>query len=156
MITIAKQFASIIRPRVERAIERGAVTIANAISDQMQENTLRGRGFGADPYVNVYHPQSVEDRKRLGLQTDIVELRRGNKRIEDTKVVYMKGTGNATISFMQDGIIFKEHHEGKPLTRPFNRNVPMRSIFPKSKQSVPADIVDEGYQMVLEILRGTK
>lgn len=155
MITIAKQFASIIRPRIERALERGSVTIANAITDQMEENTLRGRGFGADPYVNVYHPQSVEDRKRLGLQTDIVELRRGNRRIEDTKVVYTKGNG-ATIRFMQDGIIFKEHHEGKPLTRPFNRNVPMRSIFPKSKESVPDDIVDEGYQMILEVLRGTK
>jgi hypothetical protein len=155
MSTIGKQFTAIINPRVERAIEKGAVKMANAITDQMEENSLRGRGFGADPYVNVYHPRSVEDRKRLGLQTGIVELRRVSKRIEDTKVVYTKGDG-ATIRFMQDGIIFKEHHEGKALSRPFNRNVPMRSIFPKSLESVPTDIIEDTQTYVHEVLSGAK
>jgi len=155
MSTIGKQFANIIKPRMEKAIERGSVKIADMLSDQMQENTERGRGFGADPYVNVYHPQSVENRSRLGLQTGTVNLRRGNNRIEDTKVIYTKGSGTV-IKFEQGGGIFKEHHEGRPLSRPFNRGVPMRSIWPKSMESVPQDIVDDAKYFVLEVLSGGK
>jgi hypothetical protein len=155
MSTIGKQFKDIITPRVAQALEKGSVRMANDISDQMMENTERGRGFGSDPYVNVYHPRSVENRSRMGLQTGTVNLRRGNNRIEDTKVVYTKGDG-AKITFLQGGDIFKEHHLGKPLARPFNRGVPMRSIWPKSKESVPKDIIEDTQTYIHEVLSGGK
>jgi hypothetical protein len=155
MNTIGKQFDDIIKPRVELALERGSKKMADLISDQMQENSQQGHAFKQDPYVNVYHPQSVFERKRLGLQTGIVTLRRVNKRIEDTRVVYTKGTG-AVIKFEQDGIIFKEHHMGEALTKPFNRNVPMRSIFPKTRESVPDDIIEDTQIFVQEVLSGSK
>jgi len=155
MSTLGKQFADIITPRVEVAIQRGSDEMAKMIADQMEENSLQGHGFKNDPYVNQYHPQSIEERRRLGLQTGTVTLRRGNNRIEDTKVTYTKGSGSK-IEFMQGGTIFKEHHTGEALVRPFNRNVPMRSIFPKTRDSVPDAIIEDAKTAVWEVLSGGK
>jgi hypothetical protein len=155
MNTLADQLMDILSPRLDKAMELGSKRMAGWISDQMQENTYQGHGFGQDPYDNDYRPQSVYERNRLGLSTGVVTLRRGNNRIENTKIEYTQGTG-ATIEFVEGGQIFKEHHLGEALTAPFNRNVPMRSIFPKSKDSVPNDIVEDTQTYVWEVLSGRK
>ena len=65
----------------------------------------------------------------------------------------IKGKG-ASIDFEQGGRIFKEHHMGQPFMRPLNRNVPMRSIFPKSYASVPDDILHDTKLVIAEALSG--
>lgn len=142
MNTLGKQFLDILARKMPTAFEKAGSAMADMIADQMEENTYNGRAFGSDPYKNTYHPQSVSDRKRLGLQTGTVTLRRTSKRIETTRVVKIKGQG-ASIDFAEGGKIFKEHHEGKALMRPFNRDVPMRSIFPRSHASVPENILHD-------------
>jgi hypothetical protein len=155
MNTLGRQFLDIVSAKMPVAFEKAGQAMGNMIADQMEENTEKGTAFGSDPYVNVYHPQSVFDRKRLGLQTGTVNLRRTSKRIETTRVVKIKGTG-ASIDFEQGGQIFKEHHMGKALSRPFNRNVPMRSIFPKSHASVPDNIIYDTKIVIAEELSGIK
>lgn len=153
MTTIGNQLITILNRKMPEAFERAGDAMAKMIADQMEENTERGRAFGSDPYVNVYSPRSVFERGNLGLSTGTVTLRRTNNRIETTRVVKIKGKG-ASIDFEQGGRIFKEHHMGQAFMRPLNRNVPMRSIFPKSYASVPNDILHDTKLVIAEALSG--
>jgi hypothetical protein len=156
MNTIGKQFDDIIKPRVELALERGSEKIANAIDVQMKDNTLQGRGFKTDEYNNTYATSTKAERTRLGLQTDTVTLRRKNHRIEKTKVTYTKGTGSV-IEFIEGGgnkissaTLFHYHHTGRA------KGGKVRSIFPKSFESVPDNIIKLGKNAVQEVLSGSK
>lgn len=139
MTTLGKQFLDILARKMPTAFEKAGSAMADMIADQMEENTYNGRAFGNDPYKNEYHPQSVFDRKRLGLQTGTVTLRRTSKRIETTRVVKIKGQG-ASIDFAQGGKIFKYHHDGIEYNNGTNK---IRSIFPKSHASVPENILHD-------------
>lgn len=149
MVDIGQQFMDIIKPRIDRLNKEVADDVATLIMDDMLENTEAGRAFGNDPYEKEYSERSVRERSSMGLQTETVELRRGNNRIE---TVNSKATNKgATISFTQGGRIFKTHHEG--LYSGQNR-MPVRSIFPKTPESVPKDIHDNAFELVREVLRG--
>jgi hypothetical protein len=154
MTTLAEQLSAILNARVPDALAKGETEMAKMLADQMEENTSRGYGFGNDPYDNTYSERSVFDRGKLGLQVRTVELRRGNNRIETTQIQHTKGNG-ATIRFGQGGTIFKEHHLGQSfgLSR---GNTPMRSIWPKSYESVPRDIIEDTMIVVKEVLCGNK
>jgi hypothetical protein len=145
MTTLGNQLIALLNRKMPDAFERGGDAMAKMIADQMEENTERGRAFGSDPYNNKYSKRSVNEREQLGLQTGTVVLRRGNHRIETTRVTKIKGQG-AFIDFAEGGRIFKEHHMG--------RNVPMRSIFPKSYASVPDDILHDTKLVIAEALSG--
>ncbi len=149
MNTLGKQFADIIKPRVEVAIQRGSDKIANAIDVQMKNNSLQGHGFKTDLYDNQYATSTIKERKRLGLQTGTVTLRRTNRRIEKTNVEYQKGTGTV-IEFIEGGTIFKYHHTGEA------RGGKIRSIFPQAPESVPDAIIEDAKTVVWEVLSGAK
>lgn len=153
MTTLADQLMALLDKRLPKAFEEGGKAMANMIADQMEENTEKGRAFGNDIYVNEYSPRSKFERGKMGLPTGTVTLRRGNNRIETTRVSKVKGEG-ASIRFEQGGSIFKEHHLGQPIKYPLNRNVPMRSIFPKVHESVPRDIIEDTKIVIAEVLIG--
>jgi hypothetical protein len=153
MTTLADQLMAMLDKRLPKAFEEGGRAMANMIADQMEENTEKGRAFGNDIYVNEYSPRSIAERSALGLQTGTVVLRRGNNRIETTRVDRISGKG-ASIRFEQGGRIFNEHHTGEALKKPFNRNVPIRSIFPKTHESVPRDIIEDTKIVIAEVLIG--
>jgi len=149
MRNLGDQFNDIIQERLKGLNKNVADDIATLIMDDMLENTEAGRAFGNDPYDNEYSERSVRERRAQGLQTETVELRRGNNRIE---TVNSRATNKgATISFTQGGRIFKTHHDG--LYSGQNR-MPVRSIFPKTPESVPDDIHENAYELVREWLRG--
>jgi hypothetical protein len=153
MTTLGNQLIALLNRKMPDAFERGGDAMAKMIADQMEENTERGRAFGSDPYNNKYSKRSVNEREQLGLQTGTVVLRRGNHRIETTRVTKIKGQG-AFIDFAEGGRIFKEHHIGQPILFNMGRNVPMRSIFPKSYASVPDDILHDTKLVIAEALSG--
>lgn len=149
MDSIGKQFMNIIKPRIDKLNKEAAQEVAILIMDDMLENTESGRAFGNDPYENEYSERSVREREDMGLQSDTVVLRRGNNRIET--VNSKSDRTGATIGFQRGGKIFKIHHTGDYVGQ--NR-MPVRSIFPKSFESVPDDIHENAYEIVRETLRG--
>lgn len=152
MLDLSTQFRAIIKPRIDLINKKVSGTLAEFISDDMNENSARGTAFGNDEFQNSYSERSVNDRTSMGLQSHTVELRRGNNRIENTKII-TTGKGS-TISFIEGGKIFKEHHTGEALLAPFDRTVPVRSIFPKKLESVPKSIREEAVRLTGEVLRG--
>lgn len=143
---------AIINPRIESLDATVGVFVAETISDDMQENTLKGHGFGNDEYDNVYSELSIQERESMGLQTSTVELRRGNNRIEHTRIdTSREGT---VISFQSGGKIFKQHHTGKPYTGTTNPNIPVRSIFPKTIDSVPTITREDAKTLTGVVLSG--
>jgi hypothetical protein len=155
MTTLADQLSAILDKRIPVAFEKGEVAMANMLSDQMEENTEKGIAFGSDPYDSVYRPLTVELRSAKGLQTGRVTLRETNHRIETTQVKSSKGQG-ATIRFAQGGKIFKEHHLGQTVGTKTSKELPIRSIWPKSHESVPKDIVIDTMTVVAEVLSGNR
>ena len=138
--------------------------IADKIAEQMKVNTATGKAFGNDRYDNTYQGAGVASksgksqnsgyaRKRelAGVPTSPVSMRFKSNRIENTRIE-TTGTGS-TISFADGkaGEIFKYHHDGIDYRRVGNR---MRSIFPKSDQSVPQEIRDFATKLIGDILRG--
>ena len=125
--------------------------IADKIAEQMKQNSNTGKAFGNDRYDDKYVDSYKKVRKRKGLGTSPVTLRATSKRIENTKIE-TTGTGS-TISFADGkaGEIFKYHHDGIDYRRVGNR---MRSIFPKTDQSVPQEIRDFATKLIGDILRG--
>lgn len=125
--------------------------IADKIAEQMKQNSATGKAFGNDRYDDQYADSYKKVRQRKGLGTSPVTLRATSKRIENTRIE-TTGSGS-TISFADGkaGEIFKYHHDGIDYRRVGNR---MRSIFPKSDQSVPQEIRDFATKLIGDILRG--
>ena len=125
--------------------------IADKIAEQMKQNSNTGKAFGNDRYDDQYADSYKKVRQRKGLGTSPVTLRATSKRIENTRIE-TTGTGS-TISFADGkaGEIFKYHHDGIDYRKVGNR---MRSIFPKSDQSVPQEIRDFASKLIGDILRG--
>lgn len=125
--------------------------IADKIDQQMKDNTATGKAFGNDRYDNQYVESYKKVRSRAGVGTSPVTMRFKSKRIEQTNIE-TTGTGS-TISFADDkaGVIFKYHHDGIDYKRVKER---VRSIFPKSDQSVPQEIRDFATRIIGDILRG--
>jgi hypothetical protein len=155
MTTLADQLSAILNSRIPDALAKGEVAMAEMLSEQMKDNSARGYGFGNDPYDNTYSRRSKSERSKMGLQIGTVELRRGNNRIETTKVEPSRGRG-ATIRFGEGGNIFKEHHLGQTISTKPSGRLPIRSIWPKSYESVPRDIIEDTMIVVKEVLCGNK
>jgi hypothetical protein len=155
MTTLAEQLSAILNARVPDALAKGETEMAKMLADQMEENTEQGRAFGNDPYDPVYAPITVALRTQKGLSSGRVTLREGRHRIETTQVQHTKGSG-ATIRFGEGGNIFKEHHLGQTVGVKPSRSIPIRSIWPKSYESVPRDIIEDTMIVVKEVLCGNK
>lgn len=147
--SMADQFEEIIRPRLERAESEASQKVATRIDRQMKENTLAGGAFGADQYDSTYSKSHKRARRKAGVQVEKVDLRYKRRTIENTRVEKTRGRGKgARISFNEGGEIFKMHHDG---TAKGNK---IRSIWPKTPESVPDSVRTEARQIVGRILRG--
>jgi hypothetical protein len=155
MTTLADQLSAILNARIPDALAKGETEMAKMLADQMEENTEQGRAFGNDPYDPTYAPITVSLRTQKGLSSGRVTLREGRHRIETTQVSHTKGRG-ATIRFAEGGNIFKEHHLGQTVGVKPSGSIPIRSIWPKSYESVPRDIIEDTMIVVKEVLCGNK
>lgn len=147
MTDLGTQLVGILSPRLGRVNEVVAGRLAEDINDKMKENTQAGRGFGNDAYVNFYNPKYAA---RRGKPISPVILRDQKKRIERYEVT--PGKTGAVIQLKEDrdmAIIFGYHHTGKAT------GGKIRSIFPKTVASVPADVRDLAVELTGEVLRGT-
>jgi len=131
-----------------------APKVAEAIDAAMKENTLSGRGFGNDRYDDTYVDSYKKVRRRAGLNESPVTLRYKTKSIENTRIETTAQQGS-TIRFQDGnkGKIFKYHHEGIQYSKAGLR---MRSIFPKTDESIPAEIRQMTERLVGEVLRGNQ
>ena len=149
--SLAQQFSEHIRPITNKLSEKVSEDVAVILDKQMKENTQEGRAFGADPYDNSYSTSHRNARRKRGLQTGRVDLRYTQRRIEKTRIETTSGKqAKATIRFADGGDIFKLHHDG---TAKGNK---IRSIWPKSPESIPDHITQQVKQIVGEVLRGQK
>lgn len=155
MTTLADQLSALLAKRIPEAFAKGEKAMANMLSDQMEENTDKGVAFGTDQYDSTYAPITVSLRSAKGLPTGRVTLRESRHRIETTQVSHSKSRG-ATIRFREGGKIFKEHHLGQTVNTGSPKSLPVRSIWPKSHQSVPKDIVEDTMLIVGEVLSGNR
>ena len=147
MTDLGTQLVGILTPRLERVNQAVAERLGQEINTRMQENTLAGRGFGNDAYVNFYNAKYAARKKK---PISPVILRDQKKRIEKFEV--SGGKAGAVIELKQDremAIIFGYHHTGKAT------GGKVRSIFPKTVASVPEDVRDMARTMTGEVLRGS-
>jgi hypothetical protein len=142
MTSLADQLRAIIERRAVK-LPDVARAVASDIDTKMKDNTLNGRGFGADEYDNTYSPRYSVKKGRIAPVT----LRADRRRIEQTNV--QPQPGGTRISFVDGdgGRIFKYHHDGTA------RGGKTRSIFPKSVQSVPLDTKQIAIDGVWEVLQ---
>lgn len=137
----------VILARKEKNLKQVAEQAAKEIAEKVTEQSREGRGFGSDQYDNEYSERYANRRKGGALSP--VTLRDRATDIEDTTVT-LGGPGEAQIRFANDEFarIARYHHEG----RAGNSNK-VRSIFPKTPESVPDDIltnIKRGVQNVLK------
>ena len=154
MKNIGDQFMDIITPRLGEIEERVAKPMVEKITEQMKENTRQGQGFGNDPYQSQYKSAShVKVRKKKGFQTSHVDLRMQKKRIENTyppKKAEIVGKGEAAVQvgFNEGGQIMLYHHTGRA------KGSQVRSIFPKTPESVPQTTINEAQETLHKVLSG--
>lgn len=140
--------------RIQRLNTEVAPRVAEAIDTAMKQNTQSGKAFGNDRYDDTYTDSYKKVRRRNGLNESPVTMRFKNKSIENTRIETTAQQGS-TIRFQDanKGKIFKYHHDGIQYTRAGLR---MRSIFPKTDESIPAEIRQLTERLVSEVLRGDK
>jgi len=149
MKSMEAQFKEITKPRINSITQKAGKEVAGLFEEQMKANTQVGTGFGADPYNNDYSQSHRKRRKKLGLQTQNVDLRMKNSRIDQTKVQTTGGKKGVTaISFQSGGDIFQLHHTGNA------KGNKIRSIWPKSPESIPKTLTSKVSDIVAEVLRG--
>lgn len=143
-IDMGEQFSRIIEPRVKSLQQKAGGRVAQIISNKMKQNVEAGKGFGTDEFDSTYSESHARARKKKGFNTSRVNLKMGQRRINQTQV---ETTGEAsTISFPDGGDIFKLHHKGTA------KGGKIRSIFPKSPQSIPDEITENVKEIVQGVL----
>lgn len=148
-MTLGSQFDDLMTQRADQLIEKAGYPIAEEIAERMKSLTKEGRGFD-ERYDTPYRPSYAKKRAKAGLQTEKVELRYKNLRIERTTQPTTV-LGGAEIGFVEGGQIFKYHQDG---VRYKNGSVRTRTIFPRDWASVPQDIYDRFTKLIMEVLRG--
>jgi hypothetical protein len=149
MMQLAIQISQDINKRLEMLNRTVTPVIAEEIAQMMKDNSGTGKAFGADRYDDEYTEPYKRKRARAGVATAPVTLRFKARSIESTRVE-TTGTGS-TIKFDDPnmGVIFGYHHEGIDYARVGNR---MRSVFPKTAESVPQSIKDMAARLIGEAL----
>lgn len=149
--SMAEQFSAIIKPRLDRVSKEVTREVANIFDKQMKQNTREGRAFGNDEYDSSYSSSHKRARRRAGVQVGKVDLRYKERRIEQTNIETTSGKNtSATIRFAEGGDIFNLHHTGRA------KGGKVRSIWPKTPESIPDTIKSQVKEMVGEILSGKK
>jgi len=143
---MGQQFKQIIEPRLDSMQQKAGGRVAQLISNKMKDNVEQGRGFGTDEFDAGYSESHAKKRRRKGLSTSRVNLKMGRRRINQTQV---ETTDNySEVRFPEGGDIFKLHHTGRA------KGNKTRSIFPKSPESIPEDIVEQAKEIIKGVLRG--
>jgi hypothetical protein len=150
MMQLAIQISEDVNKRLAMLNQTVTPVIAEEIAQMMKDNTGTGKAFGADRYDDEYTERYKRKRERAGVGTAPVTLRFKARSIESTRVE-TTGSGS-TISFDDPnmGVIFGYHHEGIDYAKVGNR---MRSVFPKTADSVPQSIKDMAERLIGEALR---
>lgn len=141
---MGEQFANIIEPRMKSMQEKAGGKVAQLISNQMKVNVEAGKGFGRDEFDSSYSDSHRDVRRRKGLSTGRVNLKMGRRRINQTQIETTNQ--KSEISFSDGGRIFKMHHKGEA------KGGKIRSIFPKSPESIPEVIVTEVKSILHKVL----
>jgi len=141
MQSLGVQAANLIQKRFDRVVEQAAKPFLLEVFGRMNQLTLGGRTFDGLKYDSQYgswHTKTRQEGKKY--QTDYVDLRMGNRRIERYRYTNEGSKSYAEIGFEtpSDGQIFYEHHFGKVLNG--RNNAVYREIFPKVWNNVPQDI----------------
>jgi len=151
---LGEQFVSIINRRMPTVNETVGTYTAEEIASRMKDNSQEGHGFANDEYFPTYERKYARRRAKMGLQTEVVELRAKKKRIEYTQVSRPKqDTTKITFQDSEWGRIARYHHTGIQYSRVGFRQ---RSIFPQEVGSIPQDLRDEVYKQTGMILNGAK
>lgn len=133
---LGEQFNKIISQRIKQAKIDISKSVCNDIMGKTVENVNKGVAFGSDRYDRKYQPRSIKDRTSQGFQVSYVDLQRSNKRFQ-TISVKQNDSESHTIFFQQGGNLFYNHHIG--IDYKSGKNY-MRSIFPKTEQSIPNSV----------------
>jgi hypothetical protein len=156
-MTLGAQFGALMKERIATLAVKAGYPIAEDIAQRMKENTKAGKGFegqgAVDLYDSKYTPKYARQRQRKGLQTEVVTLRTRGLRIERTTQPQTEGENTAVIGFDSGGKIFKYHQDGINYRKVGRR---IRSIFPQTIASVPADIMAKFKLLIVEVLSGRK
>jgi hypothetical protein len=149
--TIEEQLGKSLKEKTMDINKKVGKDVAKLFEDEMKLNTQQGRGFGQDQYDSTYSPSHRKERQRRGLQPDRVDLRMKHRRIERTVVETTAGSnGSTTIKHAEHGDIFKLHHTGRA------KGGKVRSIWPKSPESIPEKIKLRVKELVGEAMSGKK
>lgn len=150
MNTIGPQLQAIYGPRLKRIADDAVAPFASEVTEQMKENTKAGRAFGNDHYDDRYERKYSRWRTRRGLQAQPTTMRAKSLRIERTTAPEKVGDA-VEVGFIDGGRIFKYHHDGIVYSKVGLR---MRSIFPKSWESVPRNLYDAFMARIAGVMRG--
>lgn len=154
MLSLGVQVTNLIQKRFDRVVEQAAKPFLLEVFGRMNQLTLGGRSFNGLRYESRYGSQHTNTRRQLGYQTDYVDLRMGNRRIERYRYTNEGSKNYAEIGFEtpQDGQIFYEHQYGKVLNG--RNNAVYREIFPKLWINVPEDIKKNLMKRIGNVMNG--
>lgn len=126
---LGDQFARIVTRKAEE-LGDVAVEVMEEINEKAGKNTEASKGFGNDIYESDLSPAY---KKKSG--KDFADMRGFTEEIENT-FARKSGKNKAVGGFVNTGSsrIFRYHHEG------IATGGKIRSIYPKSAESVPGDI----------------
>lgn len=141
---------------VDTDFTRATFEVATEIKEKAIQNASEGKAFGSDRFDRNYEPDYARTRKSRGYQVAFTDLQMGAKRIRRMNV--KRESDKAVIEFDREpvrngvtfGMVANFHHEGIVYK---NGNFKMRSIFPKSIQSVPKEVHLEARKLAWEALR---
>jgi len=136
---------------VAKGLSKMAVELNEEVVRQMNENVDRGESFPGEAFDSQYAERTIRDRKRMGFQTNRVDLQRRRKRIKHTHT-FEQGVGVARTKFRAQtdrrgqnaGVIMQAHHSGEG-------RLPVRRIFPTKKSTVPKEALEKAAAKGLEV-----
>ena len=154
MQSLGVQAANLIQKRFDKVVEQAAKPFLLEVFGRMNQLTLGGRSFNGLRYESRYGSKHTDTRRELGYQTDDVDLRMGNRRIERYRYTNEGSKNFAEIGFEtpSDGQIFYAHHFGR-YKGPGNPKF-TREIFPKLWINVPEDIKKNLMKRIGNVMNG--
>ena len=154
MLSLGVQAANLIQKRFDRVVEQAAKPFLLEVFGRMNQLTLGGRSFDGLRYESTYSKSHKRSRRRGGYQTNYVDLRMADRRIEKHRYTNEGSKNFAEIGFEtpSDGQIFYNHHFGR-YKGPGNPKF-TREIFPKYWINVPEDIKKNLMKRIGNVMNG--
>jgi hypothetical protein len=149
---IGNQFHSKFQRAVKVRRKRIAEIAGKRVREEMFANVDKGTDFAGTPFKG-YAPRTIQERRKGGFQTGLVDFQRTLRRIKDALVVWKN---NAAEIFWNPtparkgykytiGQVFFFHQHGLG-------NNPERNIFPKNPSDIKQAVHDDIHKAVREVL----